>query len=42
MRDGTLRATTYIQAAEYCRKKNATATAVGKAPAETGVIFRCE
>jgi hypothetical protein len=42
MRDGTLRATTYVQASEHCREKGTTARMLGKAPAEQGVLFRCE
>lgn len=42
MRDGVLRATTYVQAADHCREKGTTAKMLGKAPAETGVLFRCE
>ena len=42
MRDGTLRATTYIQAGGHCQEKGMTARMLGKAPAEQGVLFRCE
>ncbi|VTU37119.1 hypothetical protein [Variovorax sp. RA8] len=42
MRDGTLRAATYLQADAHCRDKGATARMLGKAPAEAGVLFRCE
>ena len=42
MRDGVLRATTYVQAADHCREKGTTARMLGKAPAEAGVLFRCE
>ena len=41
-RDGTLRATTYIQAGGHCQEKGLTARMLGKAPAEQGVLFRCE
>ena len=42
MRDGTLRATTYVQAANHCQEKGSTARMLGKAPAEAGVLFRSE
>ena len=42
MRDGTLRTTTYVQASDHCREKGTTARMLGKAPAEQGVLFRCE
>ena len=42
MRDGALRATTYMQAGEHCREKGLNARMLGKAPAEQGVLFRCE
>jgi hypothetical protein len=42
MRDGTLRATTYMQAGGHCQEKGLTARMLGKAPAEQGVLFRCE
>ena len=42
MRDGTLRATTYMQAGGHCQEKGMTARMLGKAPAEQGVLFRCE
>ena len=42
LRDGTLRATTYVQAGDHCREKGLTARMLGKAPAEQGVLFRCE
>ena len=42
MRDGTLRATTYMQAGGPCQEKGMTARMLGKAPAEQGVLFRCE
>ena len=42
MRDGSLRATTYMQAGGHCQEKGMTARMLGKAPAEQGVLFRCE
>jgi len=42
MRDGTLRAATYLQADAHCRDRGVTARMLGKAPAEQGVLFRCE
>ena len=42
MSDGVLRATTSNEAAGYCRKDGASLQVIGKAPAETGVLFRCE
>ncbi|OUM02590.1 hypothetical protein [Variovorax sp. JS1663] len=42
MRDGTLRATTYVEATDHCAEKGTTARMLGKAPAEKGVLFRCE
>ena len=42
MRDGTLRAVTYVEADEHCRKKGLTARMLGKGAAEQGVLFRCE
>ena len=42
MRDGSLRATTYMQAGGHCQEKGLTARMLGKAPAEQGVLFRCE
>ena len=42
MRDGTMRATTSAEAAAYCRANGGTLQVTGKAPAETGVYFRCE
>jgi hypothetical protein len=42
LRDGMLRATTYAGAAAHCQEKGSTARMLGKAPAETGVLFRCE
>ena len=42
MRDGTLRAITYVEAANHCQGKGQTARMLGKAPAEKGVLFRCE
>lgn len=40
--DGMLRATTHSEAAAYCSKDRLNLRVLGKAPAETGVLFRCE
>jgi hypothetical protein len=42
LRDGTLRAPTYVHAGKHCRDKGLSARMLGKAPAEQGVLFRCE
>ncbi|MEJ7686575.1 MAG: hypothetical protein WKG52_06020 [Variovorax sp.] len=42
VRDGVLRAPTYADAIAHCERAGATATMLGKAPAESGVLFRCE
>lgn len=42
MSDGVLRATTSAQAAAHCEKDRSTLRMLGKAPAESGVLFRCE
>ncbi|KWT97539.1 MULTISPECIES: hypothetical protein [unclassified Variovorax] len=42
MRDGTLRAATYLQAGNHCQEKGLNARMLGKAQAEQGVLFRCE
>ena len=42
MRDGVLRASTSVEAAAYCKKDGSTLKMIGKAPAETGVLFRCD
>ena len=41
MRNGALRAPTYTQAADYCSAKGAEPRWLGKAPAESGVLFQC-
>ncbi|MDM0035202.1 hypothetical protein QTI33_23915 [Variovorax sp. J22P271] len=41
-RDGVLRATTTAEAAAYCQKDRTTLRVVGKAPAESGVLFVCD
>jgi starvation-inducible outer membrane lipoprotein len=41
-RDGVLQATTTAQAAAYCQKDRTTLRVVGKAPAESGVLFVCD
>lgn len=40
--DGVLRATTTVQAAAYCQKDRLTLRVMGKAPAESGVLFVCD
>ena len=42
MNDGVMRATTSVEAAAYCQKDRSSLRVIGKAPAETGVLFRCE
>lgn len=42
LNDGVMRATTSAEAASYCQKDRSTLRMIGKAPAETGVLFRCE
>lgn len=42
MQDGVLRAPNSAAAASYCQKDRLSLKAIGKAPAETGVLFRCE
>lgn len=42
MRDGTLRAPTYAEAQDYCEMQKLNSQPVGKAPGDTGVLFRCE
>jgi hypothetical protein len=39
---GQLRATSYNDATLYCQKTGQTAKTLGLAPAQTGVLFRCE
>ena len=41
-RDGVLQATTTAQAAAYCQKDRLTLRVMGKAPAESGVLFVCD
>jgi starvation-inducible outer membrane lipoprotein len=41
-RDGVLQATTTAQAAAYCQKDRSTLRVMGKAPAESGVLFVCD
>lgn len=41
LRDGVLRAPSYVQADDHCRERNATPKWLGRAPAESGVLFRC-
>lgn len=40
-RDGVLRALTYVQATDYCSARKATPKWLGRAPAESGVLFQC-
>ncbi len=42
MGDGVMRATTSAEAAAYCQKDRTSLRMVGKAPAEGGVLFRCD
>ncbi|MDM0015009.1 hypothetical protein QTH87_21365 [Variovorax sp. J22P168] len=42
MRDGSMRAGTSAEAAEYCRQNGGRVQVTGKAPAESGVFFRCD
>ncbi|RYF64623.1 MAG: hypothetical protein EOO22_24040 [Comamonadaceae bacterium] len=42
MRDGTLRAPSYAEAQTYCEERKLNSQPVGKAPGDTGVLFRCE
>lgn len=42
LKDGVMRATTSSEAASYCQKDRSTLRVIGKAPAETGVLFRCD
>jgi len=42
LRDGVLRAPTYVDASNYCRSQDSTARMVGKAPGDTGILFRCD
>ena len=42
MRDGVLRAITYVAASQHCEEKGLRARMLGRAPAEQGVLFRCE
>lgn len=42
LNDGVMRATTSAEAASYCQKDRSALRVIGKAPAETGVLFRCE
>ena len=40
-RDGVLRAPSYTHAADHCSAKGATPRWLGRAPAESGVLFQC-
>jgi hypothetical protein len=40
-REGVLRAPTYTQASSYCDAKGMEPKWLGKAPAESGVLFQC-
>ncbi|MEJ8848342.1 hypothetical protein [Variovorax rhizosphaerae] len=42
LRNGNLRASSYNEAGTYCENKQLTARYLAKAPAESGVDFRCE
>ena len=39
--EGVLRAPSYTLAADYCSAKDLTPRWIGKAPAESGVLFQC-
>jgi len=41
-REGVLRATTYTLTQSYCDQRSQSPRWLGKAPAESGVLFRCE
>ena len=41
VREGVLRATTYVQASDYCDARDKTPRWLGRAPAEQGVLFQC-
>ncbi|SFP59808.1 hypothetical protein [Variovorax sp. 770b2] len=40
-REGVLRAPSYTLAADYCSAKDLTPKWIGRAPAESGVLFQC-
>ena len=40
-REGVLRAPTYTLASDYCSAKSLTPKWIGRAPAESGVLFQC-
>ncbi len=42
MRDGTLRAPSYVDAQNYCEERKQSSQPVGKAQGDTGIFFRCE
>lgn len=42
VREGVLRAPTSVDASKYCQAQGSTTRMLGKAPAEAGVLFRCE
>jgi hypothetical protein len=42
VREGVLRGPTSADASNYCRAQGSTARMLGKAPAEAGILFRCE
>lgn len=41
VREGVLRAMTYVQGADYCDARSQTPRWLGKAQAEQGVLFQC-
>jgi len=41
-REGVLRAPTYTQATAHCQGKGARPLWLGNAPAQSGILFRCE
>lgn len=42
LRDGTFRAPFYDQAISYCQKDGLTASILGRAQAENGIVFACK
>ena len=41
LRDGVLRAPTHAEASTYCEGLKTSAQPIGKAPGDTGILFRC-
>lgn len=42
VREGVLRAPTTADASTYCREQRKAVQPLGKAPAEAGILFRCD